>query len=78
MAGELAWLIKDNLPCKHLILSAEETFINFLETSICSEDILELAPMVSYHRMLLHRLADIFGFLICKYAFLLVVWQFNA
>lgn len=61
MAGELAWLIKDNLPCKHLILSAEETFINFLETSICSEDILELAPMVSYHRMLLHRLADIFG-----------------
>lgn len=61
MAGELAWLIKDNLPCKHLILSAEETFISFLETSFCSEDILELAPMVSYHRMLLHRLADIFG-----------------
>jgi len=61
MAGELAWLIKDNLPCKHLILSAEETFISFLETSIGSEDILELEPMVSYHRMLLHRLADIFG-----------------
>lgn len=61
MAGELAWLIKDNLPCKHLILSAEDTFISFLETSIGSEDILELEPMVSYHRMLLHRLADIFG-----------------
>ncbi|KAH9313662.1 hypothetical protein KI387_022289, partial [Taxus chinensis] len=59
-AGELAWLVKDNLPCKHLILSAEETFIKFLEPSSSSEDILELEPMVSYHRMLLHRLADIF------------------
>ncbi|XP_057856667.2 uncharacterized protein LOC131066009 isoform X2 [Cryptomeria japonica] len=61
MAGELAGLIKDNLPCKHLILSAEETFVEFLGPSSSLEDTLELEPMVSYHRMLLHRLADIFG-----------------
>lgn len=28
---ELAFLIKDNLPCKHLLLSLEEALINFLE-----------------------------------------------
>nr|XP_009763734.1 PREDICTED: uncharacterized protein LOC104215587 isoform X4 [Nicotiana sylvestris] len=27
---ELAFLIKDNLPCKHLILAVEETLVNFL------------------------------------------------
>ncbi|XP_009617100.1 uncharacterized protein LOC107761660 isoform X3 [Nicotiana tabacum] len=30
MVEELAFLIKDNLPCKHLILSMEETLVNFL------------------------------------------------
>ena len=28
---ELAFLVKDNLPCKHLVLSMEEAFINFLQ-----------------------------------------------
>lgn len=30
MVEELAFLIKDNLPCKHLVLSVEEALINFL------------------------------------------------
>ncbi|KAA0047706.1 R3H domain-containing protein 1 isoform X1 [Cucumis melo var. makuwa] len=59
---ELAFLVKDNLPSKHLILSMEETFINFLHDETSSSDgILELKPMDSYNRLLLHRLADIFG-----------------
>lgn len=28
---ELAFLVKDNLPCKHLVLSMEEALINFLQ-----------------------------------------------
>lgn len=28
---ELAFLIKDNLPCKHLVLSIEEALVNFLQ-----------------------------------------------
>eukprot|EP00250_Pteridium_aquilinum_P000839 c11011_g1_i1 orf=128-1255(+) len=62
MAEELAWLIKDNLPCKHLVLSAEEAFVAFLhpqETASVGR-VLTLEPMAAYHRMLLHRLADIF------------------
>jgi hypothetical protein len=34
MIGEITRLIKDNLPYKHLIMSAEETFISFHETKI--------------------------------------------
>lgn len=28
---ELAFLVKDNLPCKHLVLTMEELLVNFLE-----------------------------------------------
>ncbi|XVF06933.1 hypothetical protein REPUB_Repub06bG0093800 [Reevesia pubescens] len=62
MVEELAFLVKDNLPCKHLLLSMEEAFINFLQDDTSSDGILELEPMNSYNRLLLHRLADIFGF----------------
>ncbi|KAL4189899.1 hypothetical protein AMTRI_Chr08g167750 [Amborella trichopoda] len=50
MVEELAFLIKDNLPCKHLILLMEDVLA-----------VLELVQMNPYHRMLLHRLAEIFG-----------------
>jgi hypothetical protein len=30
---ELAWLVKDNLHTKHLVLSFEELFLEFLEPS---------------------------------------------
>lgn len=62
MVEELAFLIKDNLPCKHLILSMEETLVNFLLDDTSSDGILELEPANPYNRLLLHRLADIFGF----------------
>ncbi|XWS57332.1 hypothetical protein CRYUN_Cryun09bG0165000 [Craigia yunnanensis] len=62
MVEELAFLVKDNLPCKHLVLSMEDAFINFLQNDTSSDGILELEPMNSYNRLLLHRLADIFGF----------------
>ncbi|GMI94219.1 hypothetical protein HRI_003091200 [Hibiscus trionum] len=62
MVEELAFLVKDNLPCKHLVLSMEEAFINFLQDDTSSNGILDLEPMNSYNRLLLHRLADIFGF----------------
>ncbi|KAF9662368.1 hypothetical protein SADUNF_Sadunf18G0046000 [Salix dunnii] len=53
----------DNLHCKHLVLSMEETFLNFLQDDSSHTDgILELQPMDAYNRLLLHRLADIFGF----------------
>ncbi|KAF8393933.1 hypothetical protein HHK36_020135 [Tetracentron sinense] len=59
---ELAFLIKDNLPCKHLVLSMEEALVNVLEDNTSTDGLLELEPMSSYNRLLLHRLADIFGF----------------
>ncbi|KAJ6759626.1 RNA-BINDING SUPPRESSOR OF PAS KINASE PROTEIN 1 [Salix koriyanagi] len=63
MVEELAFLVKDNLRCKHLVLSMEETFLNFLQDDSSHFDgILELQPMDAYNRLLLHRLADIFGF----------------
>lgn len=62
MVEELAFLVKDNLPCKHLVLSVEEALVNFLDTDTSSGGILELEPMSSYNRLLMHRLADIFGF----------------
>ena len=62
MVEEFAFLVKDNLPCKHLVLLIEETFINFLQDDTSSDRILELEPMNSYNRLFLHRLADIFGF----------------
>ncbi|EEF50071.1 conserved hypothetical protein [Ricinus communis] len=64
MVEELAYLVKDNLRCKHLVLSMEDAFVNFLQDNNTSTDdgILELEPMDSYSRLLLHRLADIFGF----------------
>ncbi|XP_015570551.1 uncharacterized protein LOC8275001 isoform X2 [Ricinus communis] len=63
MVEELAYLVKDNLRCKHLVLSMEDAFVNFLQDNNTSTDdgILELEPMDSYSRLLLHRLADIFG-----------------
>ncbi|KAI5058834.1 hypothetical protein GOP47_0027004 [Adiantum capillus-veneris] len=62
LAEELAWLIKDNLSCKHFVLSAEEAFVAFLDPQETSSvgNVLTLEPMAAYHRMLLHRLADIF------------------
>ncbi|CAK9226991.1 unnamed protein product [Sphagnum jensenii] len=57
---ELAWLVKDNLHTKHLVLSVEELFLEFLEPSYEGEPSLVLEPMLSYERMLLHRLADCF------------------
>ncbi|KAJ1409304.1 SUZ domain [Sesbania bispinosa] len=63
MVEELAFLVKDNLPCKHLVLTMEEVLVNFLQADDTSSDgILELEPMNSYNRLLLHRLAEIFGF----------------
>ncbi|KAK7269072.1 hypothetical protein RIF29_21788 [Crotalaria pallida] len=63
MVEELAFLVKDNLPCKHLILTMEEALVNFLQDDDTSSDgMLELEPMNSYNRLLLHRLAEIFGF----------------
>ncbi|KAL2325280.1 hypothetical protein Fmac_024338 [Flemingia macrophylla] len=63
MVEELAFLVKDNLPCKHLVLTMEEAMVNFLQDDDTSSDgILELEPMNSYNRLLLHRLAEIFGF----------------
>ncbi|KAL2464991.1 putative Single-stranded nucleic acid binding R3H protein [Abeliophyllum distichum] len=62
MVEELAFLIKDNLPCKHLVLSMEEAFINFLQDDPRLDGVLELEPMNPYNRLLIHRLADIFGF----------------
>ncbi|RWR87198.1 Single-stranded nucleic acid binding R3H [Cinnamomum micranthum f. kanehirae] len=62
MVEELASLIKDNLSCKHLVLSIEEALINFLQNDTSPDGVLELEPMSPYHRLLLHRLADIYGF----------------
>ncbi|CAH9067219.1 unnamed protein product [Cuscuta epithymum] len=61
MVKDLAYTVKNNLPCKHLILSMEEAFIKFLQDDTSSNGVLELKPMDSYSRHLLHRLADIFG-----------------
>ncbi|KAM7272830.1 hypothetical protein ACFE04_027494 [Oxalis oulophora] len=71
MVQELAYLVKDNLSSKHLVLSMEQTFINFLlhnnhhvdNDTDDDDSSLELEPMSSYNRLLLHRLAEIFGFL---------------
>ncbi|KAI3936871.1 hypothetical protein MKW98_020576 [Papaver atlanticum] len=62
MIEELAFLIKDNLPCKHLVLSIEEVLVDFLLNDTSPDGVLELKPMNPYNRLLLHRLADIFGF----------------
>ncbi|CAL4930990.1 unnamed protein product [Urochloa decumbens] len=74
MVEELASLVKDNLYSKHLILSTEEAFIALLEQLRCGDgnggrgeeddaaDIIELKPAGAYHRLLLHRLAEIYGF----------------
>ncbi|XP_062004595.1 uncharacterized protein LOC133721869 isoform X1 [Rosa rugosa] len=62
MVEELASLVKDNLSCKHLILSVEEALVDFLQSDTSSSGVLQLEPMNSYNRLLLHRLADIFGF----------------
>ncbi|KAJ4721490.1 R3H domain containing protein [Melia azedarach] len=62
MVEELAFLVKDNLPSKHLVLSMEEALVNFLKDDNSADGVLELEPMDSYNRLLLHRLADIFGF----------------
>ncbi|CAN1217774.1 hypothetical protein LINPERPRIM_LOCUS1120 [Linum perenne] len=62
MVEELAFLIRDNLRSKHLVLAMEDTFVNFLQHDTSSDGVLELEPMDPYNRLLLHRLADIFGF----------------
>lgn len=75
MVEELASLIKDNLHSKHLVLSTEEALITILQRQQCRVDddddnadrehdpnLIELQPTSAYHRLLLHRLADIYGF----------------
>lgn len=62
MAEELASLIRDNLPSKHLVLSVEEAMMTLLQDETSSNGMLELEPMNPYNRLLIHRLADIFGF----------------
>ncbi|PWZ05310.1 hypothetical protein Zm00014a_018270 [Zea mays] len=68
MVEELASLIKDNLHSKHLILSTEESLVAALQELHCREeddgaaDTIELQPAGAYHRLLLHRLAEIYGF----------------
>ncbi|KAK3147232.1 hypothetical protein QOZ80_3BG0279800 [Eleusine coracana subsp. coracana] len=68
MVEELASLIKDNLHSKHLVLSTEEALIATLQQQCRldddddAEDTIELQPTGAYHRRLLHRLADIYGF----------------
>ncbi|XP_006643623.1 R3H domain-containing protein 1-like [Oryza brachyantha] len=77
MVEELASLIKDNLYSKHLVLSTEETLVGVLQNQYHNSDdeddtvaayrrtnrnIIELQPASSYQRLLLHRLADIYGF----------------
>ncbi|KAK9692197.1 hypothetical protein RND81_09G247700 [Saponaria officinalis] len=62
MVEELASLVKDNYPSRHLVLAVEEALINFLQSDPSPDGILELEPMSSYNRLILHRLADIFGF----------------
>ncbi|KAI7729982.1 hypothetical protein M8C21_020576 [Ambrosia artemisiifolia] len=62
MVEELAFLVKDNLPCKHLVLSMEDMLVDFLQNDSSLNGVLELEPMNPYNRLLLHRLADIFGF----------------
>lgn len=74
MVEELASLIKDNLHSKHLILSTEESLIAALQQLHCRDgdgdreeeddaaDTIELQPAGAYHRLLLHRLAEIYGF----------------
>ncbi|XP_049932111.1 uncharacterized protein LOC116247942 isoform X3 [Nymphaea colorata] len=74
LVEELALLIKDNLPCKHLVLSMEESLVEFLQNNTSPNAILELEPMTSYHRMLLHRLADIFGPAVLVSD---ILWQFD-
>ncbi|CAN0924255.1 hypothetical protein LINGRAHAP2_LOCUS34062 [Linum grandiflorum] len=61
MVKELSFLIRDNLRSKHLVLAMEDTFVNFLQNDTSSDGVLELEPMDPYNRLLLHRLADIFG-----------------
>lgn len=62
MVEELASLIKDNLFCKHLVLSTEESLVSLLQDGTSLEGVIELQPMNSYDRLLVHRLADIYGF----------------
>ncbi|KAL6902135.1 hypothetical protein ACP4OV_005011 [Aristida adscensionis] len=67
MVEELASLIRDNLHSKHLVLATEEALIALLQQEHRDGDdddagIIELEPAGAYHRLLLHRLADIYGF----------------
>ncbi|KAD4584660.1 hypothetical protein E3N88_22261 [Mikania micrantha] len=66
MVEELAFLVKDNLPCKHLVLSMEDMLVEFLQKETSLNEVLELEPMNPYNRLLLHRLADIFGSLLLQ------------
>ncbi|XP_077229591.1 uncharacterized protein LOC143862427 [Tasmannia lanceolata] len=61
MVEELAFLIKDNLSSKDFVISVEEDLVDFLQNDMSSAKVLELEPMNSYHRMLVHRLANIYG-----------------
>ncbi|XP_021734408.1 R3H domain-containing protein 1-like [Chenopodium quinoa] len=62
MVEELGSLIKDNYLSRHLVLAVEEALVNYLQDDPSPGGILELEPMSSYNRLIIHRLADIFGF----------------
>lgn len=74
MVEELASLIKDNLHSKHLVLSTEEDLIAILQQQCRlddeedAEDTIELQPVGAYHRLLLHRLAEIYGWVLPRTA----------
>lgn len=43
---ELAWLVKDNLYTKHLVLSAEELFVEFLQPDYGYNDLRDCTSSV--------------------------------
>uniref|UniRef100_A0A803L4A2 R3H domain-containing protein n=1 Tax=Chenopodium quinoa TaxID=63459 RepID=A0A803L4A2_CHEQI len=75
MVEELGSLIKDNYLSRHLVLAVEEALVNYLQDDPSPGGILELEPMSSYNRLIIHRLADIFGPSILVSD---VLWQYGA
>ncbi|KAL2926476.1 R3H domain-containing protein 1 [Bienertia sinuspersici] len=58
MVEELASLIKDNFSSRYLVLAVEEALVKYLQGDPSPDGILELEPMSSYNRLIIHRLAD--------------------
>ncbi|KAL2941534.1 R3H domain-containing protein 1 [Bienertia sinuspersici] len=75
MVEELASLIKDNFSSRYLVLAVEEALVKYLQGDPSPDGILELEPMSSYNRLIIHRLADIFGPSILVSD---ILWQYDA